>query len=105
MTIETIATQINFVNPEKDNGAMTYAIQRVYDLTLEIQSAQEAIGLAITDGFEIYKDKIDDSAKKGDYTKFLKKAVSEILDGKVTEEVETLQNILDQIDIVKKNVK
>ena len=105
MSIETIPTQINFVNPERDNGAMTYAIQRVYDLTLEIQSAQEAIGLAITDGFEIYKDKIDDSAKKGDYSKFVKKAVSEIMDGKVTEEVETLQNILDQIDIVKKNVK
>lgn len=105
MTIETTANQINFVNPEKDGGAMTHAIQRVYDLTLEIQSAQEGIASAITNGYEIYKDKIDDSATKGNYSKFVKKAVSEIMDGKVTEDVETLQNILDQIDIVKKNIK
>lgn len=105
MTIEKETTQINFVNPEKDNGAMKYAIQQVYDLTLEIQSAQEAISDAITNGYEIYRDKISDSAKKGDYSKFIKKAVSELIEGKVTAEVAVLENILDQIDIVKANIK
>ena len=105
MTIESTATQIDFINPERDNGAMVYAIQRVYDLTLEIQATQEAIADTITNGFEIYKDKIDDSVKKGSYSKFIKKSVSEILEGKVTEEVEMLENILAQIDLVKKNIK
>lgn len=105
MTIENINAQINFVNPEKDGGAMARAIQTVYDLTLEIQSAQEAISAAISNGFDVYKDKIDSDVKKGEYSKFVKKTVAELLEGKVTEEVNTLQNILDQIDIVRRNVK
>ena len=105
MSIENNNTQINFVNQEKDGGAMAKAIQSVYDLTLEIQSAQEAISASITNGFEVYKDKIDSDAKKGEYSKFVKKTVAELLEGKVTEEVNTLQNILDQIDLVKKNIR
>lgn len=105
MTIENNNTQINFVNPEKDGGAMAKAIQTVYDLTLEIQSAQEAISAAISNGFDVYKDKIDTEAKKGEYSKFVKKTVAELLEGKVSEEVDILQNILDQIDVVRKNIK
>lgn len=105
MTIENTQTQISFTNPEKDGGAMVRAIQEVHDLTLEIQSAQEAIKGAIDRGFEAYKAKVSEESKKGDYSAFIKKSVSEILDGKVTSDVEVLENILAQIDLVKKNIK
>lgn len=105
MTIENNNTQINFVNPEKDGGVMQRTLQQVYDLTLEIQSATDAIKSTLDNGFEQYKDYIDSEAKKGDYNKFIKKLVAEILEGKVTSEVETLENVLAQVDIAKKGLK
>ena len=98
-------TQIQFVNEEKDNGVMKRTVQSVYDLTLEIQSAQEAIKDAIENGYETYKDKIDSEAKKGDYSTFIKKSVAELQEGKVSSEVEKLENILDYRDAIKKVIK
>ena len=103
--IEQETVQIKFVNPEQDAGAMVTALQRVYDLTLEIQSAQDAIKSTLDLGFEVYKTKISDEAKKGDYSKFIKKMVAEMTEGKVTSEVKTLENILDYVDIARKQVK
>jgi len=103
--IEQETVQIKFVNPEQDAGAMVTALQRVYDLTLEIQSAQDAIKGTLDQGFEVYKAKISDEAKKGDYSKFIKKMVAEMTEGKVTSEVKTLENILDYVDIARKQVK
>jgi hypothetical protein len=105
MSIEQETVQIKFVNPEQDGGAMRDTIQRVYDLTLEIQSAQEAIKGSLEQGFDVYKNKVSDEAKKGDYSKFIRKMVAEMTEGKVSEEVKTLENILDYVDLVKKQVK
>lgn len=105
MSIEQETVQIKFVNPEQDGGAMRDTLQRVFDLTLEIQSAQDAIKGTLEQGFEIYKNKISEEAKKGDYSKFIKKMVAEMTEGKVSEEVKTLENILDYVDIAKKQVK
>ena len=102
--IEQETTMIQFVSKEKDHGTMVNTLQSVYNLTLEIQSAQEAIKDSITNGYEVYKEKIDDTASKGDYSKFIKKAVAELLEGKVTEEVKVLENILDYVDVIKKDV-
>lgn len=105
MTIENINTQITFTQPEKDGGAMQNCVQTVYNLTLEIQSAQEAIKDAIANGFDVYKSKISDDAKKGDYSAFVKNTVSEMTDGKVSENITKLENVIDQIEIAKKYVK
>jgi uncharacterized membrane protein len=105
MTIENINTQITFTQPEKDGGAMQNCVQTVYNLTLEIQSAQEAIKDAIAKGFDVYKEKIDSDSKKGDYSAFVKNTVSEMTDGKVSENITKLENVIDQIEIAKKYVK
>lgn len=103
--IEQETVQIKFVNPEQDASTMVNTLQRVYDLTLEIQSAQDAIKASLDQGYEVYKAKISEEAKKGDYTKFIKKMVAEMTEGKVSEEVKTLENILDYVEIAKKQVK
>lgn len=105
MSIEQETVQIKFVNPEQDGGAMRDTLQRVFDLTLEIQSAQDAIKGTLEQGFDVYKAKISDEAKKGAYNTFVKKMVAEMLDGKVSEEVKTLENILDYVDIAKGQIK
>ncbi len=102
---EQQATMIQFVNKEKDAGAMVNTIQRVYDLTMEMESVKDAINVTISDGFENYKEKVDDTAKKGDYSKFVKKLVTEMQEGKVSEEVKQLENILDYVEIVAKEIK
>ena len=102
--IEQENTQIQFVNKEKDNGAMTRAIQKVYDLTLEIDSAREGIKAALTDGFDVYKEKIDDTAKKGEYNAFIKSSVDDMINDTVSKKIEKLENIKDHIDIMKKNI-
>lgn len=104
MAIEKETTQINFVPKEKDDGKMVSTLQQVYDLTVEIQSATDIIKDVIDSGYEAYKE-INPDAKKGDYSKFVKKTVAEILDGKVSEEVEVLENIVEQVDLVRKNLK
>lgn len=104
MTIENTTTQIKLVNPEQDNGVMTQTMKSVYDLKIEIDSAKEAIKGALERGFDSYKDKIDDSATKGNYNKFINKLTDELLEGKVSQEVETLENVLDFKDIARKFV-
>ena len=103
--IEQETVQIKFVNPEQDASTMVNTLQRVYDLTLEIQSAQDAIKASLDQGYEVYKAKISEEAKKGDYSKFIKKMVAEMTEGKVSEEVKTLENILDYVDLARKQVK
>lgn len=103
MTIENTTTQIKLVNPEQDNGVMTQTMKSVYDLKIEIDSAKEAIKGALERGFESYKG-IDDSATKGNYNKFINKLTDELLEGKVSQEVETLENVLDFKDIARKFV-
>lgn len=105
MTIETTQSQITFTQPEKDGGVMQHCVQTVYNLTLEIQSAQEAIKDAIANGWDVYKAKIDGDAKKGDYSAFVKNTVAEMIEGKVSENILKLENVLDQIEIAKKYVK
>ncbi|CAM0111744.1 hypothetical protein VPH5P1C_0202 [Vibrio phage 5P1c] len=105
MTTITTETQIQFVNAEKDAGTMQRTIQNVYDLTLEIQSAQEAIKSAIENGYEVYKDKISSEAKKGDYSAFIKKSIAELQEGKVSSEMSKLENILDYQEQIKKVIK
>ena len=105
MTIENEVTQINFVPKEKDGGKMVSTLQQVYDLTVEIQSATDIIKDVIDSGYEAYKEQINPDAKKGDYSKYIKKSVAEILEGKVSEEVKVLENIVEQVDLVRKNLK
>lgn len=105
MAIEKEITQINFVPKEKDGGKMVDTLQQVYDLTLEIQSAKEIISRKITEGFEEYKEKINADAKKTDYKKYIEKSVAEVLEGKISKEVEMLENIIEQVDLVRKNLK
>lgn len=103
MTIENTTTQIKLVNPEQDAGVMTQTLKSVYDLKIEIDSAKEAIKGALERGFESYKENNDD-ATKGNYNKFINKLTDELLEGKVSQEVETLENVLDFKDIARKFV-
>lgn len=101
----TEQTQIEFVNKEKDNGVMVGVIQSVYDLQLEIQSAQEIIKDKLDKGFEKYKETVDPTSKVGDYKAFVKGLVAQMQKGKIAAEVEKLENIMDNVEVVKKYIR
>lgn len=102
MQVEGEKKQIDFVNPEKDNGKMANVIKTIYDALLEHDSLKEVEKGAIDSGFEIYKEQFDSEAKKGDYSAFVKGLAKEMFNNKVSEDVEKFNNILDHVDVVKK---
>lgn len=103
--IEQEKTEIKFVNPDQDAGKMVNVIQTIFDALLETDSLKEIIKGAIDSGFEDYKSRISEDAKKGDYSAFVKGLAQEMFDGKVSEKEQQLSNILDHVEIVKKQMK
>lgn len=105
MTIENENTQIKFVNPEVDAGKMVKVVQTIYDALLEMDSLKEIIKGAVDSGYEDYKARISEDAKKGDYSSFVKGLAQEMFDNAISEKVEKMENVLDYVEVCKNNMK
>lgn len=105
MSIEKAVEMINLPSGEEDRKYVFDKITSSFNLEMEIDSAKDAQKMNVEDVYEFYKNKVDEDVKKGDVSAMMKAFVSELKEGKVSDEVAKKEHFLSLIDIAKKDLK